>query len=151
MPEAPPPGDPAVIYHWYRLDGRITTSGQPTEAQLADIAKLGVRRVINLALSSSPRALPDEAATVAALGMAYVHIPVDFANPTEADFAAFCTTMEDAPGEPVHVHCAANYRVSAFLCRYRSQVLGTDPTEARSDLERIWTPDEVWTAFLERG
>jgi hypothetical protein len=38
--------DPETIYHWYRLDDRITTSGQPTETELADIAALGVRCVI---------------------------------------------------------------------------------------------------------
>jgi hypothetical protein len=35
--------DPESIYHWHRLDDRITTSGQPSETQLADIAALGVR------------------------------------------------------------------------------------------------------------
>jgi hypothetical protein len=34
--------DPEYIYHWHRLDDRITTSGQPSETQLADIAALGV-------------------------------------------------------------------------------------------------------------
>ena len=143
--------DPTAVYHWYRLDNRITTSGQPTEAQLADIASLGVRLVINLALSSSPRALPDEAAAVGALGMAYLHIPVDFGNPAEADFAAFCAAMNDAREELVHIHCAANYRVSAFLCRYRCQVLGVGWEEAYGDLERVWTPDDVWAGFITRG
>ena len=142
--------DPTDIYHWHRLDDRTTTSGQPTEAELAEIGKLGANRIINLALASSPRALPDEAATVSALGMAYVHIPVDFAAPAEADFAAFCAAMAAAGGETVHIHCAANYRVSAFLCRYRRDVLGVDPGQARADLERIWQPDAVWAAFIER-
>jgi protein tyrosine phosphatase (PTP) superfamily phosphohydrolase (DUF442 family) len=35
--------DPEAIYHWRRLDDRITTSGQPTEEQLADIRDLGAR------------------------------------------------------------------------------------------------------------
>ena len=56
--------DPETIYHWYRLDDRITTSGQPTETELADIAALGVRCVINLGLHSHEKALRDEAATV---------------------------------------------------------------------------------------
>ena len=143
--------DPDGIYHWHRLDDRITTSGQPTEAQLAALAALGVRRVINLALSSSPRALPDEAASVAALGMRYVHIPVDFADPTEADFAAFCTAMQAAGDEALHVHCAANYRVSAFLCRYRRDRLGVDAAEARGEMEQMWQPDAIWAAFIDRG
>ncbi len=57
---------------------------------MSDIAALGVRCVINLGLYSHEKALPDEAAIVAALGMSYIHIPVDFGNPTERDFDAFC-------------------------------------------------------------
>lgn len=143
--------DPEYIYHWRRLDDRITTSGQPTEAQLADIAALGVRYVINLGLHSHEKALPDEAATVAALGMMYVHIPVDFQNPTESDFEAFCTALKESNGAPAHVHCIANYRVSAFFYRYRRSVLGIDAARARSDLERVWKPDAVWTAFINRA
>jgi hypothetical protein len=44
-----------------------------------------VRYVINLGLHSHEKALPDEAATVDSLGMTYVHIPVDFQNPTERE------------------------------------------------------------------
>jgi protein tyrosine phosphatase (PTP) superfamily phosphohydrolase (DUF442 family) len=47
--------DPEAIYHWRRLDDRITTSGQPTEPQLADIQALGVRHVVNLGLHTHER------------------------------------------------------------------------------------------------
>jgi protein tyrosine phosphatase (PTP) superfamily phosphohydrolase (DUF442 family) len=107
--------DPDAIYNWRRLDDRITTSGQPTEPQLADIHALGVRHVINLGLHSHEKALPDEAASVSRLGMTYIHIPVDFQNPTDADFAQFCSAMEQSKEVAVHVHCIANYRVSAFF------------------------------------
>jgi hypothetical protein len=33
--------DPEDTYDWRRLDDRMTTSGQPTEPQLADIQALG--------------------------------------------------------------------------------------------------------------
>ena len=140
--------DPETIYRWYRLDDRITTSGQPTETELADIAALGVRCVINLGLHSHEKALRDEAAAVHALGMTYVHIPVDFQNPTERDFDAFCTALNKASDGPVHVHCIANYRVSAFFYRYRRTILGMDAARARPDLDRVWQPDPVWTAFI---
>jgi uncharacterized protein (TIGR01244 family) len=142
--------DPERIYHWQRLDDRITTSGQPTEAQLSDIAALGVRCVINLGLHSHEKALPDETTSVTALGMKYVHIPVDFKNPTDADFSSFCDAMQASGDAPVHVHCIANYRVSAFFYRYRRDVLGTDAKAARADLDRIWKPDAVWSAFIDR-
>ena len=74
------------IYHWRRLDDRITTSGQPTEPQLKDLHALGIRHIVNLGLHSHEKALPDETASVSRLGMTYIHIPVDFQNPTDQDF-----------------------------------------------------------------
>jgi len=142
--------DTETIYHWHRIDERITTSGQPSVDELASIAALGVRTVINLGLHSHPKALPDEAGSVAALGMTYVHIPVDFANPTEADFAAFVRAVAVSGDAKLHVHCIANYRVSAFFYRYRRDVLGMDAAQARADLEQVWQPDAVWTAFIAR-
>ena len=106
--------DPETIYNWRRLDDRITISGQPTEPQLADIHALGVRHIINLGLHSHEKALPDEAASVSRLGMTYIHIPVDFQKPTDGDFDQFCSAIEQLKEVPVHVHCIANYRVSAF-------------------------------------
>jgi uncharacterized protein (TIGR01244 family) len=141
--------DTVSIYHWHRLDDRITTSGQPSEAQLADLAALGVRCIINLGLHTHPKALPDEAASVAALGMTYVYIPVDFTNPTEHDFAAFRSAVAAAADGPLHVHCIANYRVSAVFYRYRRDVLGMDAAQARADLDRVWQPDQIWAAFIE--
>ena len=70
--------DPEMIYNWRRLDDRITTSGQPTEQQLADIRALGVRHIINLGLHTHEKALPDEAASVRRLGMTYIHMVEDF-------------------------------------------------------------------------
>ena len=143
--------DPETIYNWRRLDDRITTSGQPTESQLAEIHALGVRHVINLGLHSHEKALPDEAASVSGLGMAYIHIPVDFQNPTDRDFDQFCSAMKQLEEAPLHVHCIANYRVSAFFYRYRRDVLGMNETQARADMEEVWKPEGVWAAFVGRS
>ena len=110
--------DPEDIYNWRRLDERITTSGQPTEEQLADIQALGIKHIVNLGLHTHEKALADEAASVSRLGMTYIHIPVDFQNPTDEDFNRFCSAMEQLRETPVHVHCIANYRVSAFFYRF---------------------------------
>ncbi len=142
--------DPETIYNWRRLDDRITTSGQPTEPQLADLQALGVRHIVNLGLHTHEKALPDEAASVTRLGMEYIHIPVDFQNPTNKDFDQFCTVMEQLKEVPVHVHCIANYRVSAFLYRYRRDVLGMDEARARADMEQVWQPKDVWARFVGR-
>ncbi len=143
-------GDPETIYNWRRLDGRITTSGQPTEPQLAEIHALGVRHIVNLGLHTHEKALPDEAASVTRLGMIYIHIPVDFQNPTDQDFEKFCSVMEQLKDVPVHVHCIANARVSAFFYRYRRDVLGMDEARARADMEEVWRPKGVWAEFVKR-
>jgi uncharacterized protein (TIGR01244 family) len=142
--------DPEGIYNWRRLDDRITTSGQPTEGQLAEIQALGVHHVVNLGLHTHEKALPDEAASVSRLGMEYIHIPVDFQNPTEQDFQQFCGVMERLKDAPVHVHCIANARVSAFFYRYRRAVLGWDEAKARAEMEAVWKPNPVWAAFVAR-
>jgi uncharacterized protein (TIGR01244 family) len=142
--------DPETISNWRRLDGRITTSGQPTEAQLADIHALGVRHVVNLGLHTHEKALPDEARSVSRLGMTYIHIPVDFQNPTDQDFEKFCAVMEQLKDVPVHVHCIANARVSAFFYRYRRDVLGVEEAQARAEMEEVWRPKGVWAEFVKR-
>ncbi len=141
--------DPEGIFNWRRIDERVSTSGQPSEDQLAAIAAIGVRWVVNLGLHSHEKALPDEAGSVTRLGMTYVHIPVDFQNPQEADFETFCAALAICGAERVHVHCIMNYRVSAFFYRYQRDVLGINEQLARAAMERIWRPNGVWAAFVE--
>ena len=140
--------DPTHIFAWRRLDEHVTTSGQPSEDELAALARLGVEYVINLGLHTHDRALPDEAKTVAALGMTYIHIPVAFDAPTEDDFSGFCDAMSSTAGEHVHVHCIVNARVSAFMYRYRRDVLGIDEQVARREMEGVWQPGGVWARFI---
>ena len=139
--------DPA-IYAFRRRDARVTTSGQPTELQVAALLDMGARHVINLGLHSHERALPDERASVEALGMTYTYVPVDFAAPTEEDFAAFAAALATVGDDPVHVHCIANMRVTAFFYRYDRDVLGLDGGEARRMMNSVWQPGGVWAGFI---
>ena len=136
------------IYHWRRFTPSITTSGQPSEDQLKDIAGLGVTHIINLGMHDHERALEDEAASAGLLGMNYIHIPVEFSDPTETDFEAFCAAMAELQGEKLHVHCIANLRVTAFLYRYQRDVLGVSETEARALMDTVWQPGGVWAKFI---
>jgi uncharacterized protein (TIGR01244 family) len=113
------------IYNYRKADAMMATSGQPTEGQLHYVAREGFRVVINLALHGDARySLTDEAASVTSLGMQYVHIPVDFQDPTESDLQKFFAAMDVYAGQKVLVHCAANKRVTAFLGLYRTIKLG---------------------------
>lgn len=139
------------IYNYLPISQNLATSGQPTEAQLQSIAASGYKHIINLAPHNAENALDDEAAVVGVLGLDYIHIPVDFKRPTDADFNQFKTALDSTSNDKVWVHCAANMRVSAFIYRYRREVLNEDATAAQLDLYKIWRPFGVWQEFLNEA
>jgi protein tyrosine phosphatase (PTP) superfamily phosphohydrolase (DUF442 family) len=139
------------VINFRRLADRLITGGQPTEEQLTLAAAAGAEVVINLGRLDPAYALPDERGTVAALGVTYEHIPVVWAEPTAADLDAFFAVMARHVGRRLFVHCAANYRASAFIMLYRVLRLGWRIEEARPDLDIIWDPAEYpqWQAFIQ--
>ena len=139
------------IYNYRMVDASLSTSGQPTEDQLRAIAAGGFSAIINLALHDDPRySLPNEPALVRSLGLSYVHIPVQFDNPTQADLLAFFDAM-DAPRESkLLVHCAANKRVTAFLGLYRAIRQKWEAERAFALMKTVWEPDPIWSSFIEK-
>jgi len=146
--------DPTDIRAWQRLSDRITTSGRLLPDDPARLAAIGVKRIVNLALDTHPEALADEADLCAALGLDYTHIPIPFDAPREAHFEAFRAVI-DSDDAPVHVHCIANWRVSAFFYRYNRDVLGLPEHEARALMAQQWDPEtsdylgaHAWATFI---
>jgi protein tyrosine phosphatase (PTP) superfamily phosphohydrolase (DUF442 family) len=140
----------ADIKNFVRIDDRLATAGQPTEAQVRDVAADGYAAVINLGLLDPKYCLPDEAGLAAALGMGYRHIPVKFDAPAVEDFRAFVATMDEWAEKKTFVHCAANYRVSAFVALYGELRLGWTRARADEHARRLWAPNPTWLAFIER-
>ncbi len=136
------------IFNYLPITDLLLTSGQPTESQLQCVKDAGYLHVINLAPHDAENALPNERECLEALGIDYIHIPVDFQEPTDADFLQFCDAMQQVGAAPVLVHCAANMRVSAFIFRYRRDVLHQLPETLTNDLHEIWQPFGVWKDFI---
>ncbi len=136
-------------YHQATPD--IATSGQPTRAELHQIADEGYEAVINLAMHDSDNALPDEGSIIASLGMYYFNIPVPFDEPTEIHLKEFIGLLNILDGKKVWVHCAVNARVSAFMFHYLTKVRGCNLEQSTSPLLLKWRPkmDEVWQEFME--
>lgn len=149
MNESPPISS---IYKYRAVDDLLCTSGQPTVEQLSAIAAAGFKTIINLALHDDPRySLPDEAGTAQSLGLNYIHIPVRFESPADADLQTFFAAMDAHRAEKLWVHCAANIRVSAFLGLYRVVRLGWDVEPAFELMHGLWQPNEVWSLFIEQA
>ncbi len=141
--------EPEKVFNYVALSDRLATSGQPNEKQLAMISAAGYTTVINLAPTSRlENAVIEERSILESLGVSYIHIPVDFENPTEEDYTRFAQEMVANADARLWVHCAANMRVSAFMYRYRISELGLDESVARSDLTRIWEPFGAWKKFI---
>ena len=142
--------DLTKIYNYHNVPGLFETSGQPGKQELKLLAKTGYEVVINLAPSSRLEgAVINEEEILDSETLEYVHIPVDFNNPSNEDFEKFVSNIERPQGKKIWVHCAANMRVSAFIYKYRRDVLQLPHQEIIGDMEAIWTPNNAWRDFLE--
>jgi uncharacterized protein (TIGR01244 family) len=137
-------------YNFRRIDERLTTSGLVSPAQLRALGNDGYDAVINLLPDTFEHAVPDEGRIVRDQGLDYVHIPVDFDAPTHADFEAFTDAMDARSDQKIHVHCAANFRVTAFYGLYAMRKGLCTEADAMALIEGIWQPDEhpPWPAFI---
>ena len=140
------------IFNYVKVNDQLSTAGQPTEDQLRDAAEEGFTAVINLVPTNPPYTPADEGSLVRALGMAYHYIPVEWNHPTDADFAAFEQAMSATTGQRTLIHCAANFRVTAFYALYAHKHLGWSAAEADAFRTRIWAGSDypVWEAFIAR-
>lgn len=134
--------------NYIQISPRLGTAGMPTRAQFADIASAGYKTVINLAPYTVMGAHKDEPQLVASQGMAYEHIPVDFARPTVADFEQFVAAMNKHADQRVFVHCQVNMRASTFVYLYRVMELGEDPDRAFEAVQRVWQPSPQWRSLI---
>ena len=138
------------IYNYRKIDERVITGGQPRAKELRDAAAEGFTAVINLAPYDKRYSIDDEPGLVASLGMQYVHIPVDWERPTESDLAAFEHAMQTHRNDKTLVHCAANFRVTAFYSLYALEHLGWTQAQADALRASIWRGSDFpqWDRFV---
>ena len=128
----------------------LTTSGQPTEAEMALIAAAGYDRVIFLAFTNHPKAVAHEDDIARGLGLQFIHIPIAWESPSLGDFAAFAAVMKTFGSGRTLVHCEVNFRASVFGFLYQVLYEGADVDDAMSLMQSIWVPNNTWEAFIKR-
>jgi uncharacterized protein (TIGR01244 family) len=140
------------IYNYRKVNDQFVTSGQPTEEQFQTIANEGFQAVINLATSSSENALANEAGLVREQGMEYYHIPVEWGQPQGKDFEAFDQILSQLDGRKTLIHCAANFRATAFYALYALKRLGWSEAQADDFRDSIWQGSNypVWEEFIRQ-
>lgn len=143
-----PPANLTEITNFRQYSATFASSGQPTEEQLQAIADAGFERVVYIAFTNNQNALPDEDQIVKRLGMEYMQVPVDFANPLPDDFYAFADSMRRNTDKKTLLHCQVNARATAFSFLYRVLYEDVPVAEAKADMNTVWQPNEVWRDFI---
>ncbi|MCR9278054.1 MAG: MAPEG family protein [Pseudomonadaceae bacterium] len=137
-------------YNFRPASDRVSTSGIVPAEALARLSDEGVAAVINLLPSDSEHAVENEADLVTSQGLTYVHLPVDWNEPTAADFERFSDAMNELAGKRIHVHCAANFRVSGFYSVWAEQQGLWNRSQANDFIADVWDPTEhpQWAELL---
>ena len=144
--------DLSKVFNYHNIDDLFATSGQPNAYQLKLIAENGYEAVINLAPNSVfEGSVINEAEILTTNKVKYIHIPVNFNKPKDEDFLKFVNCLEENKDKKIWIHCAANMRVSAFVYKYRRDILKLEDSEIIEDMNLIWSPNNVWSSFLNKN
>jgi protein tyrosine phosphatase (PTP) superfamily phosphohydrolase (DUF442 family) len=130
------------------ISASLVTSGQPSRDALAKLSAQGFGAVIYLAPPTVSDAVPGEADIVRQQGLEFVNIPIQFGNPTEADFQSFVEAMSRLRDRKVLVHCQVNMRASSMTFLYRVIIGREKPEQAYESVARVWSPDGPWRNLL---
>lgn len=99
---------------------RVYFAGQPSQADLAEYAKLGVKTIVNLRMPAETANLGfDEAAVAKAAGMNYVSVPFGAVMPPDGDLAKIYAELNKAGAGKVLLHCASSNRAGMVWATYR--------------------------------
>jgi protein tyrosine phosphatase (PTP) superfamily phosphohydrolase (DUF442 family) len=140
--------DLSGILNFREYSPDFASAGQPARDQLPWLKSAGYDRVIYIALSNSSDAVADEDVVIKELGMDYIHIPVIYDAPTKTDFYTFANIMQRDPDRKTLLHCAANFRASAFAMLYRVLYEDVPLSEAKADMNSVWQPNADWQQLI---
>lgn len=142
--------NPAEIFNYKKINELIVTSGLLNEEQLANLAGEGFELVINLLPDEHDYSIKTEADIVKGQGIDYHYIPVEYDKPLVEDYQQFETVMLANNGKKMLIHCAANYRVSAFYAIYAVKHLGWSAEQAYEHIASMLDLSEypLWQNFV---
>ena len=128
----------------------LACCGQPSHDSFKAIREAGFMVVINLGINNTVYSLNNERELVTSFGLSYHTIPVEFDKPLLTDLIQFFNVM-DCNFHKTLVHCASNYRASAFvgLWMYHTKKITLDGLNAYSC--QFWQPNEIWLSFIKES
>lgn len=102
--EASSPQAVSGVANFHQVDDHVYRGGQPTDEGFRNLAKLGIKIVIDLR-EPGERSVPEEK-TVTASGMKYIGIPMKgMQKPSDQSMRKALDLLENKTTGPVFVHC----------------------------------------------
>jgi protein tyrosine phosphatase (PTP) superfamily phosphohydrolase (DUF442 family) len=140
----------ANSYNFRQLTPNLSSSGVVGPNRLKGLADEAYECVINLLPNHSEYAVAEEQQAVEQQGLDYIYIPVDWEQPSTADYQATVTALADNQTRKTHIHCAANWRVSGFYSCYAVSEKTWSTEQAREHISGLWQPQKFpqWQALL---
>jgi protein tyrosine phosphatase (PTP) superfamily phosphohydrolase (DUF442 family) len=134
-----------------QVNDRLATAGKINAPQLGELKAEGYEAVISLLPADNKDAIANEPDIVLSQGLDYTYIPVEWTAPTAADYEEFARAMQANGDRKLMVHCAANYRVTAFYAIYAVRYLGWTREQAFDFIGETWSLSEypVWRDFVD--
>ena len=142
------PAPSVRIDNFARVNDAYFRGGQPQGGDYADLAKLGVKTVINLIGDADLDAM--EQSSVEQYGMRYVRIPMSTRKaPTAQQLETFLSIVNDTQSQPVYVHCVGGrHRTGVMTAVYRMTKDGITGVEAFKEMKRFnFGPDFLHPEF----
>jgi protein tyrosine/serine phosphatase len=122
------------ISNFGQINENYYRGGQPKGQDYADLARLGVRTVVNL---TSHDAEKNEKGMVENAGMKYVQIPMTtHESPSGSKLKRFLEVVNDPGNQPVFVHCVGGkHRTGVMTAVYRMTQEGWSADQAYKEMK----------------
>ena len=115
--------------NFHRVTENLYRGAQPSTEGMRELAKMGIKTVVNLRLMHSDR---DE---IGSLPLQYVHIHAEAWDPDWDEIVRFLRVAVDERRRPVFVHCKHGADRTGLMCAaYRVAVCGWSKEEAIEEM-----------------
>ena len=123
-----------TIDNFGKIDNDYYRGSQPDRSEYAELARLGVKTVIDLQSDGKER----EKGLVEQAGMSFYRIPLTTSErPSDGAVKQFLSIVNDPAKQPVYVHCAGGqHRTGVMTAVYRMTKYGWSEDQAYDEMKQ---------------
>ena len=136
------------IVNFAKVDSTVACAGATSPAALAEVKKQGFASVLNLRMATEQGAdIPAATAAAQALGLTYIHLPMNTASPDPALVDGFLKAVTDTKNQPVFIHCASANRAAALWMIKRLVIDKWDAAKAGTEAASLGLTNPALKTF----